>query len=348
MIYLIGTVRGKILRLQGFDFIVQNVVLRFALLAALSSCAFFPKEVGEKRHIFSQRPTKVIWLQVPGVSINHFSLVKLSGSIIEQPIPLESALCTGRAWNYSLFEVAPSGKDTIEMQLSGSRNTKKDCQKLPYIWKDLLRYGFTSGVYHVNKSEPLNDSDQMCYEENLNDIALWRSVPTKNLKLNKDTKFHHQERNKQYYLNTAYYDKSCDEKVCHGEFEKNIKTIYEDFFAKREFHFLSIQDFSYQKFIKKQDYTAAKEYLQSLLNVVEYFRLRKADDLLFLVTFVDPVEMLLPPSGKDWKRILDKVQVHPGKLHSEVLAWGAGAEKFCGFYHTSDLKSKLLRAIAAE
>lgn len=348
MICLIGTIRGKILRSQRIELYGQNLILKLGLLLALSSCAFFSREVGEKRHVFNQRPTKIIWLQIPGVTINHFSLVKLTGSIVEQSIPLESALCTGRAWNHSLFEVGPSDKNIIEMQLSGSRNTRKNCSKIDYVWSDLVRYGFTSGVYHVDRDSPLSENDQMCYEKDLRNIALWRSVPNKGLKIDRASKFHHQERQKQYFLNTAYYDKSCDGKTCHGDLEKNIKTIYEDFFSKRKFHFLSIQDFSYQSFIKDQDYKAAKKYLVSILNIIEYFKKRKADNLLFLVTFVDPVEMLLPPSGKAWKKILKRVQVHPSKLHSEVLAWGAGSEKFCGIYHASEIKSKLLRAIAKD
>jgi hypothetical protein len=318
------------------------------MLCALTGCAFFPKEIGEKRHKFNQRPTKVIWLQVPGLSVNHFSLVKLAGSIMEEQIPLESVVCTGRAWNYSLFEVGPGAKDTIQMQLSGSRNTKTKCSQQQFIWKDLLRYGFTSGVLLRDQFGTSLAVNPMCYEDNLNDIVLWKSAPTKNLSVDKELKFHHQERKKQFYLNTAYFDKSCDDGTCHSEFEKNIKTLYEDFFAKREFHFLSVQDFTYQNFIKKQDYSKAKEYLQSLLKVIEYFKSKKRDDLLVLMTFVDPIEMLLPPSGKDWKRILDKPKTHPAKLHTEVLAWGAGSEKFCGIYHTSDLKNRILRAVASE
>ena len=53
--------------------------------------------------------------------------------------------------------------------------------------------------------------------------TLWRSVPNKGLKIDRASKFHHQERQKQYFLNTAYYDKSCDGKTCHGDLEKISK-----------------------------------------------------------------------------------------------------------------------------
>ena len=250
MICLIGTIRGKILRSQRIELYGQNLILKLGLLLALSSCAFFSKEVGEKRHVFNQRPTKIIWLQIPGVTINHFSLVKLTGSIVEQSIPLESALCTGRAWNHSLFEVGPSDKNIIEMQLSGSRNTRKNCSKIDYVWSDLVRYGFTSGVYHVDRDSPLSENDQMCYEKDLRNIALWRSVPNKGLKIDRASKFHHQERQKQYFLNTAYYDKSCDGKTCHGDLEKISKQFMRIFSQNVNFIFCRFRIFRIKVLLK--------------------------------------------------------------------------------------------------
>lgn len=335
--------------LQRFDITKLYRLLVIIVLSALTSCAFLRREIGEKPHNFNQRPTKIIIFQIPGMSINHFTMSKLASSVVEQPIPLESAVCTGRLWNYSLFDVKPSVDETLLMQLSGDRNTKRACEEKQYIWKDLVQLGFTSGLYLRDAHGLTSNSQEIsCIEKNPAGLVVWRSRPEKKLEINKELKFHFLERNKQYFLNTVYYDKSCDQTKCHSDPQKTIQSIYEDFFIKRDFHLLGIQDFTYLSYLKKGDFFAAKEYLQSVQATLNYFRSLVKEELLVLFVFSDPIELMFPPSGSEWKRFFDEIKVSPGKLQSEVLAWGASSEKFCGIYHVGNLKDRIIRALNAE
>lgn len=332
---------------QSFDIIHIRRLLQLFAMLLLTSCAFFSQEIGEKPHTFNQRPTKIIVFQVPGLSVNHFTMSKLAGSIIEQPIPLESAVCTGRLWNYSLFDVSPTPIENMEVELSGDRNSKKSCEQKSFIWKDLLKYGFTSGLYLRDAHGSTKDQASLgCYADNPNDLVVWKSIPGKSSAAAKDLKFHFLERNKKYFLNTTYFDKSCDKKKCHSDFQKTAQTIYEDFFKQRDFHFLAVQDYTYASYLKRGDFFAAKEYLHSIQSTLNYFRSLKRDDLLLVFIFSNPIELMFPPTGKEWKRIFDRVKVNPAKMHSEILAWGASSEKFCGIYHADNLKDRILRAVS--
>ena len=57
-----------------------------------------------KKHQMGKIPTKIVWIQVAGLSSEHLAMLKFSYPTRSQKTAFEESLCHGSAWEYNLFK----------------------------------------------------------------------------------------------------------------------------------------------------------------------------------------------------------------------------------------------------
>lgn len=326
-----------------FDFKRLFLITHVVLGLSLTSCAFWKQEIGGKKHQFGTRPTKIVWLQLSGLSYSHFAFSKMGQSIFEKSLEIEDVTCIGKTWDYNLFNLSPDEFSTAELQLSGSRNDKVKCEEKPFIWKEMERFGFTSGLYVRNQMRSIDNREYIqCIEGEENRVVLWKSEPTKETA---KESFHYLEKKKNYFLNYTYQDKGCRNDQCNSEFSKVVISLYENFFKRRDFFFFNVMDLSYRDLVAKKDSVQIQNYLDEVNSIIRFFKNLKDENVLLLISLIDPLEIEIPEKVSDWNNLNKNLNHARKSLQSEVYAFGASSEKFCGVYHGGEIKGKIIQGV---
>jgi hypothetical protein len=316
------------------------------LSGILSSCSGVGI-LGTKQHVYSIRPSRVVWIQVPGLKVEHFSMLFFNDIPKGHDYFFNRASCLGKMWNYNLFQVRPSPEASFLSQTTGTKNIVGQCQdysKKP-VWNYFQKIGFSFGSFQAGNKDKLYSS-QVCQEnikEFQKDGVIWKmsSPPSKEANT-----FHYQTL-KQYKKGHSYYDLTCQKDGCFSGPLSNIKHIYNNFTKNNSQTFFVYRDDMYFEHLKKRNVHKARERLVELDKIINFFLddEKLAPKTLVLLTSAATKNVEFPKRGVDWKKfekngknVLYKRQ----SLLSFALSFGPGSENFCGIYPESDVFRRVL------
>lgn len=300
-----------------------------------------------QKHQFGRLPTKIVWIQVAGLSAEHIAMLKFSYPSRNQTTAFEDSLCIGNAWEYNLFEIRPSAYSSFLSQISGKKNIKNTCDDYAQkpIWKYISSKGYRVGIFEsaASSKESLIQS-KSCKENSdyLKETTYW----TMNKSKKKDANLFHVSDKGQYKADTVYFDKSCLSGDCFTTLSRNVEGTFTKFTKNARNYLYMVRDFNFKKVLKTRNVKLIREELDQLSSVLKYFQnlARKQNDMLVLLTTAESIEVDLPKSGLAWKKFENhrtKLSTRNSKLISPIFASGARAENFCGIYDQSQILSRI-------
>src|SRR5690606_23978229 len=120
-------------------------------LLLITSCAQVTS-LNLKKHQFGQLPTKIVWIQIAGLSEEQLALLKFSATSSDYATNMGRSLCIGKAWDYDLYRLRPNAKLGFLSQLTGKKNIKNSCEDYEQkaIWNYLRPSGFKAGVFEIS------------------------------------------------------------------------------------------------------------------------------------------------------------------------------------------------------
>lgn len=323
----------------------QNIIL-LSLILAFYGCSNLDT-IGMKEHSFNKSPLKIVWLQVPGLSLEHLAMLRFSYASSEQLTAFEEAKCIGAAWNYNFYDLRPRAQQSFMAQMTGSQNIKGKCSdfsKKP-VWNYLEKEERRAYVVELGVSEKDTLSQAWdCEEEG----------PTfrRNLILIKMAKAKRKKAQYFHYLSTAdlgegvYFDKTCQQGGCFATLTNNVKSLWEKSVASEAKAYLIIRDFRYLNALKAGKIVLASEVLSEIERVYKYFleNLSSRENLL-LLTSAEVNRFEFPTEGEKWEEFMKRgrnILFRRSALLSPVTAWGGRSENFCGIYEEADVFERIL------
>lgn len=319
----------------------------FISILVICSCAQVTS-LNLKKHQFGQIPTKIIWIQVAGLSEEHFALLKFSKQTSSVTTAFEDFLCIGKAWDYNLFDIRPEGYSSFLSQITGKKNIKNSCEdyELVPIWKYMIGKGYKAGVMEGEMSNRYSLAKaKQCSEVGskfLEGATLWKMSKTDNKKA---ALFHINEKT-DYKTSEIYYDKSCLTGDCYSTFSQNTIKTFEQFTRKSGNYLYMVRDFNFLEKLKAKSLKGLRSDLLELEKIVSYFQslAEKNSDMLVLLTTAENRNVEFPRSGRQWQQFEKTGKFLTNKksqLISTVFASGARAENFCGMYDQSNVLTRI-------
>ena len=189
------------------------------MILFISSCAQVTS-LNLKKHQFGKIPTKIIWMQVPGLSFEHMALLKYSYPSRDQKTAIEESLCIGQAWDYDLYKIRPTAASISLGQLTGKKNIKNKCEDYTHkpVWKYVANKNYKSGIFEgeLNSHQTLLKS-RTCLEgkDYLREVQFWSMNAGK-----PGARFFHIDEQKQFKPGQVYFDRSCSAGKCYTTFAK--------------------------------------------------------------------------------------------------------------------------------
>lgn len=325
--------------------VVMKLKFLYAMLVPsflLISCARI-ETIGMKRHQFNANPSKIVWIQVPGLDEEHLAMVRFNIPV-NAVTAFDKMNCVGKSWNYNYTELRPNSLKGTMSQLVGSKNiagTCEDYQNRP-IWKYLEEKGFVTGILeHGNDKGTSFDSALKCQSDFLSKSTLWSMSKADSGK----ELFHFQEK-QEVKEGAIYYDKSCQNGPCFSSLEKNFSSIWDNLKKRQNQVFLLVRDFSYEKALKEKDVKKARQILLDLEKLVASI-IGESNPREYLVVISSSAAQRLefPNDGKDWfqyEKSGQRISYKRPALMSPVFSYGALSENFCGIYEESTVLQRFL------
>lgn len=312
-------------------------------LLLITSCAQVTS-LNLKKHQFGQLPTKIVWIQIAGLSEEHLSILKFQASTSEYKTNMENSLCMGKAWEYDLYRLRPTPKEGFLSQLTGKKNIKNSCEDYEQqpVWGYLKTAGYKAGVFEIDAyKNSLSDSLE-CNKEFLQDTVLWKME-----KFTSQEKMFHQTEKNHFEAGNIYYDKSCQKGDCFTSIEANVFATFEEFSRNATNFVYIVRDFSYFNALSSKNIKQASKKLLELDKIVGYFQAltEKNKDLLVLITTTTPVGLEFPWQGQEWiayEKTGTNLFYKKTQLMSPVFASGARGENFCGVFEQSQVLERVL------
>ena len=202
-----------------------------------------------KKHQFGKIPTKIVWIQVAGLTTEHLALLKFSYPSRNQLTSFENSLCIGSSWEYDLYNLRPTAYEGFLSQLSGKKNIQNSCKdfdKRP-IWNFLGKQNYKAGIFEgeIRRSQSLLKSkkckDQKDYLDNTTFWSMNKNKSAKN--------FFHVSDKGSYKKNTIYYDRSCNGKECFSTFSSNVEKTFKGFTKNSKNYIYIVRNFKFAKLI---------------------------------------------------------------------------------------------------
>ena len=326
-----------------------KIFILFGFLA-LASCARV-KTIGLKEVKFNDRPTNIIWMQVPGLTMEQLAVLRFSYSNINEKSSLESSQCLSAIWSYNLFKLRPTAYEGFLSQMTGSRNIKNTCADFSHkpVWSHLKKDGFLPVIFEsgVKDNESLSRAYQCQNEGELfrKDLTLFRMSSSSNPSANI---FHHQERS-EIPKTGVYFDRSCKRGVCYAKSLNNIDYLWKKYSQTHPRVLFIVRNFEIRNAIRRKDMAGLKSALDDLDKTYRLLSIEamKKGKTLLLVTSSVGQRLELPLSGRKWEefeRIGKNVTFKRTSLVSTGFAKGASFENFCGFFDDSQLLQRILWA----
>lgn len=299
-----------------------------------------------KKHVFGVSPSKIIWLQVAGLDLEHLALLRFRESA-EKVTSFERSICTGRTWAYNLFNIRNPAQASFLAQTTGKMNVQNSCEdaELKPLWNYLGEEDFKTVVLENSASSSQSlESFKKCGqrgEDFLGNSSLFLEEAAPE---GAKTFFYSDEI--KITPGQITYDKSCTKKGCATNLGDNFRSIYESLKTKGK-HLFIFRDFSYLSALEKKDFIKARDILRELERSYAYALAlaQESGDTLVLLTSGETRFVSFPEQGKNWFALEKKgegASVKRTILTNLVLASGARAENFCGFFNESEIMNRIL------
>lgn len=319
-----------------------KVITSFIILSILFSCARI-ETIGMKRHRFNSNPSKIVWIQVPGLDEEHLAMLRFNLST-NAVTSFDKMNCVGKSWNYNFTELRPNSEFGLNAQVVGSKNIAGTCEdyKNRPIWNYLEEKGFVTGLLEGGKEKDLSvDKALACRSDFLSKAITWSMSKKKN----PENLFHFQEK-QDYKEGKIYYDKSCQNGACFSSLEKNFFNAWEYLKKRQNQVFLMVRDFSYEKALQEKDIKKARQVLLDIEKILSTLMMEaNSRDYLIVVSSSSAMRLEFPDDGRDWfeyEKYGKKIVYKKNALMSPVFAYGALSENFCGLYEESTLLKRFL------
>jgi hypothetical protein len=300
-----------------------------------------------QKHQFGKIPTKIAWIQIAGLSEEHLALLKYSYPNANINTQFEEALCIGKTWEYTLFDLRPKAREGFLSQLTGKKNIQGSCDdyKQKPIWSYLTKRGYKTGIFETeNSSQDSLLAANKCKEENkfLDKTFFWKMTP----RIPKNAELFHVGEQTQYKTDQVYYDRSCKSGECFSTLESNIEKTFSAFSKNNKNFIYLVRDFKFNDLINKNKIKDAKLHLGQLDKVIGFFRsyAERNDDFMLLITSSAVKNPSFPRQGREWQAYEKSgryLQNKKSQLISPLFVYGARAENFCGIYDQSQILARI-------
>ena len=205
----------------------KNRFFIYLIIVLVTSCAQVTS-LNLKKHHFGKIPTKIIWIQVAGLSDEHIALLKFGYPTSKRKSSFEEALCMGSTWEYNLYDIRPKPEVALLTQLTGKKNLKGECEdydKKP-IWEYTVSKNYRVGVFE-GKSLPRQSliSVDKCgdkYKKYLDNTVVWKMGQKQG---KEEVNLFHATESLKYEAGKRYFDKSCLTGKCYTSLSKNIEPL---------------------------------------------------------------------------------------------------------------------------
>lgn len=327
--------------------IVRKKLIYLILCSVLYSGCAQVTSLNLKKHRFGRIPTKIIWLQVAGITPEHIAMLKYTGESVKYVTAFEKSTCMGSTWSYDLYNLRSNAYDGFMAQLVGSKNIKGTCEdyKRKPIWKYLNNQGYKIGIFEGETKKSTNSllaaiecSDHKDY---LKGTTVWKMSQNK-----KTEDLFHVNETPNFKTNKTYYDKSCLSGECYTTFARNVEGVYKNFKKNTKNSLFLVRNFTFLEKLKAKKYKDAREELNQINLILNYFEdeVQKDNNTLVLLTSSEAIDIDMPKTGKEWKEYEKSgryLNLKKSNLAASVFASGARAENFCGLYDQSEILPRI-------
>jgi hypothetical protein len=283
--------------------------------------------------------SKIIWIQYPGYNEEMPMILKLKDQIEAVKSPLENFSCTGKAWSYNLFNLKPNPMAAFHHQITGSKNIKNSCEDFinKPIWALLNFQGFKSAVLEksTNSREKIfwpNCFEQADFKKNLGYFHMEKAN-------DKNSDFFNAEEPIVSMKVGDYFDRACQSGKCSNSLYDNVKALLEKSLMKEDKFLFIIRDFSLIRGLEqvKDNHSTIVNSLQELSKVLAYLNILKDSnpEIMIILTSGQSANIDIPIKDNN-------VIAKNNYSYSAVLAKGAGAENFCGYFQHDDIFKRIL------
>lgn len=281
-------------------------------------------------HDFGLEPRRILWLQIAGLTDEYLSLLKLRKRSIDQKIGVERFHCLGKMWNFSISKLRLNSRTGFLAQMSGRldlNNTCEDYQKRPW-WKIPRRSPYKIGFFSDKLLDRGCKTEKSFFYSN---SIRWYMAEREG------GRFFHADEKKSFENNKTYFDRSCHGGKCFTSFDKNILSTWDIFQKKSIFSLYIAQIYEFEDFVKKGDKEGITLFLERLDSFIQNIlkRFENDPDALLVISSAGGKGVEIPKSGKTWEK--KPLLFKRSMTQSIVLAYGAGSENFCGYFHEKEM-----------
>jgi hypothetical protein len=301
-------------------------------------------------HQFGLFPTKIIWIQVPGLHEEHLALLRLLRPENTEKLAFEQSHCFGKMWSYNLYRLRPEPFEGLWSQTTGSKNIKNQCEDfdLHPLWKDLIQARFQIGLLESPARKEYSLEKVRDCPSQRTDLFKWVNVWLMRPAPSDQKKFVFGANGPHYYTpGTIYYDRSCQDQNCYSDLPRNAEVLFQQIQKRGGPYLFLVRDFSLVEALKQQHLEHVKEALFQLEKMYRYFLgvQEKDNNVLLLMTSTASRSLEYPTQGDGWKTLVEKKPLgliyKETALLSPVWSRGARAEHFCGLFDESDVTYRL-------
>ena len=304
-------------------------------------------------HLYSQRPQKILWIQIAGFTEEHIPLLKFNTADTNNATSFEGSHCLGKMWNFNLYELRPNARNSFMSQMTGSKNIKSTCEDYdrPAVWTVLSGLNYSASILENAADATQTLEAALACEANkmidLKTMRFWKmgsNAPTTD-----NTKsFHYQDPPAQQQESLKpglYFDRSCQKGICFSSLSNNFKSLWSLMNKESPTNIFIVRDFNFMNALKKKDISYAKESLQEIDRILSWVKKESNNQALIIVSGAESIHLDFPSQGKEWaefERSGKNVSFNKSTLMSPVLAYGAMAENFCGLYDESEMFKRII------
>lgn len=325
--------------------LMKNKIFRTLTFLLIAGCAQVTS-LNLQKHQFGKLPTKIVWIQVAGLSEEHLALLKYSYPSADIKTSFENSLCVGKTWEYNLHSIRPEPAGGFMAQITGKKNIKNSCEdySLRPVWSYVLANGYKAGVFEgeSEEGESILEAKTCDKPDFLRGLHVWKM----DRKPPENADFFHVEENAEFKPDSVYYDRSCLSEECFSTLSSNVVKTFEAFSRNANNYLYIVRNFQYLKHLKGTKVAKTREELNQLNKIVGYFQriAEKRNDFLLLVTSSATRDAQFPRQGKQWTGYEKQgagFVAERSNLMSSVFVNGARAENFCGIYEQSEIMSRI-------
>lgn len=301
-------------------------------------------------HSYGEAPEQIIWMQIPGLQLEHLALLKFSPQKLASKNAFSKHKCLGATWSFNLYKMRPNPLSNFFSQLTGKPNIKNVCDgynKKPF-WSYLKKAGYVSGM--VERGLTQNSMVQAnCSKQSMDGFfgETTRWVMGKAPQSTNKLQLFHHLKPQPFKKGWTYFDRSCQTGRCQSSLLDNVAETYKQLTSGGDYSLFIIRDTSYMEALKRRNIKSAIEILGELASIYDKFYqlAKKSKNMMLVVTsaYSKPIEF--PKSGKSWYQF-DKsganIVFKKSALLSPIIVYGAKSENMCGLMNDAEVFTRML------